>query len=70
MLAPAFSIILAYSTVLLTSGKIRNLAVTGIERFLWSVLTAWASDSEQEERSEDQYVQWTVDLEKRTAHSY
>jgi hypothetical protein len=39
MLAPALSIILAYSIVLLTSLNIRNLAVTGIERFLCRMLT-------------------------------
>jgi hypothetical protein len=39
MLAPARSIICAYAIVFLTSGNIRNLAVTGIDRFVCSVLT-------------------------------
>lgn len=38
--APALSNILAYSTVFSTVGNTRNLAVTGIDRFTCSVLTA------------------------------
>jgi hypothetical protein len=37
--APARSSILAYSTVLFTSLKMRNLAVTGTSRFSWRILT-------------------------------